>query len=392
MLIKMSSTAKHFLLLLIFAAFIAIVHLLVIVPYVQRTALPARYSRQKVAWIDADGTVNANLSDFVSARYVTTTDDGSLKRLSCDRYLHLFPFTDSGEALVVSMKLGTPSWTVDDRKFLPYFWIKDLVLKDYVQECVESVDDWRKLFRSVHVERRNVSALKRFTYDITFSSASGSNDPPTTLDESVMRLMDRPNLLTFTFRDTITNEVFRFQLEGYKPSSFAGTAPNKTGSVDERLPELSLDRMDVNASLSETAVLLTRHGTIDGLMAASDDQRSINPCWDPKYNRFQVGNFAVTLDQFSTIYLRGLQRVTDDDASRDPKINETLQKMFWGCTYDIKGGGTGSGSERGGSGVVKTLVDTDRYAIVNRNSILNDTLLTLNLCLEGKKFDGTKCR
>lgn len=414
----MLSIDSHFFLLLIFVVVIATLHILVILPYVRKIALNAWYSRQKIAWFDGD-TINSNLSDFIAARYVSVGGgDGALAPLKCSTYLHLFPFTDRGQALAIAAKPGDP-WTIQRYKFIPYARLKDLRFKEYVQECLEDVNDWRKLFRTPggdrDKKRSRVSALKRYTYDVSFSSADDSSSlPPTTLEESLQRfqLLDTPpKRLTFTFRDTLLNKEYRFVLNGYKLSIFASPSTNTMDSkaeIDKRLPELWLDRM---ATKKAEIVLFARGGDID-----YDDEDVTNPCWDAKYNRFRIGKHPVNLDQFSTIYLRGLQRVTTDDERQDPNVREYLQKMFWRCTYDVSanqagggassgvGGGVdsnknngenndGSGSGGGGGGKkVKTSRYASEFTIVNKNSILNNTLLTLNLCVDGKKFNGKTCR
>jgi uncharacterized membrane protein YgcG len=504
---------RYFLSLAVFIAIIALAHQFLILPYLQTVALRAWYSRRVPTWLSTDRSVaDTTLSSFIAERYVHVDPmDGRISPLKCDAYTHVFPFTDSGRPLVATFGVSDDqSWWLRQHKFLDYSDIRDLVSLEYVRQCVSSADSWQSLFRrgSGRASGIPLSSLLRYTYTVGFEepgeketgagtagtanrssrfkenvAANGmdAQDIPTSVHESLVRSMSSDadttpyRRLTFTFHDSVTGLSYRFQLKGYKPSPFAIAAitsastdaalasaaplesPSATKPITEWLPEVWLDRRLDDAAVSEATVLYTQRDSLATLFAAANSgpgSNTINPCWDQSLNKFRIGNFPVNLDEFSTIYLRGLQRVTDADAAADPTILPTLHRMYWACSYDIAkpstsqptapirarsralairkkttpknkdgvvakidadSGGEKSGGDRGGdqrsSGVadsrggdggggsdlkapVKSDTQPQADGITPATPILYDTVLTLNLCIDGKSFDekAGKCQ
>lgn len=295
-----------------------------------------------------------------------------------------------------------------------------------------------------------LSALKRYSYRVGFEprdyytrgvglTAAGdagddTSDMPSTSMEALIQsrgenAVAADLVLTFVYADKLTGKTWRFQLTDYKPSLFFGVRSsenhtNETGVIWERLPPLHLDRSSSStvAAQADTIVLFQQDSEslaadllLRGQQQAEQTGYNVNPCWNSTINRFRLGNFPVDAASFSMIYLRGLQVVTDREAENNPEIQAILRRMFWSCVDSsgtssrsnivsrsgYRGSGNGGGGEDGGSGGggkggsgerSPVLQDkTDQYHLRDINvqaasSIITDTVLSLQLCLENTEF------
>lgn len=387
-------------------------HVYVIKPYLEGPALRHWYARQTVQWIGEGDLLNDNLVAYIRSRYVSyDTTTGAVGPLDCNRYTHVFLATSDGRPMVIEAE-DAGTWSgrrlrVTDRMSLEHDQVKDLVLRPYMFRCSSSMHAWREHFRDDQPAvsaTPPVSALRRYTYTVGFEPPAESLDvgrvgttasPPKTVTEAVLsvtRVGDIEPVLTFRFSDTISGQQWTFQLSDYIKSAFAdvestANVSNPTGAVWERLPELWLTRhakrrMDEDAA--HDLVLFAADGEAQSMRAVS----GTNPCWASSLNRFVVGDFPVTVEQYSGIYLRGLQRLTSADLDADPEARRAFERLYWTCVYDYD-----SRVNRR----LTTSPDTapeDKSAIrrpnlgINVDSILYNTLLSLNSCPPEQRFDA----
>lgn len=381
------------------------VHVYVLKPYLEGPALRTWYSRQNVQWIGDGNLINENLSAYILGRHVSyDAATGSVRPLECDVYTHVFLATSEGRPVVIeAVDAGTYSGRrlrVRNRMTLEYRDVKDLTLRPYVFQCCSSLDSWRNHFRDgsdSEKRQHSLEALKRYSYTVGFEPPLQSRDvgsPPKSVTEAVLSVTRATNVepvLTFTFLDSRTGNRTAFQLPAYIRSAFAdvpspANPSDPNGTVWERLPELWLTRHNKRNMDEEAA-----H---DVVLFAADGQpptsRAIgvnNPCWANSLNRFVVGDFPVTVDQYTGIYLRGLQRLTETDLEANPDARRAFNRLYWKCVYDYD-----SRVNQRLAAVNVTNEDKSSPSRpnlgINVESILYNTLLSLNACAPNQRFDA----
>lgn len=385
---------------LLFLLLVVVLDVFLLGPAIRGPILRAWYKRQRTNWLEAgSGRVNNALSTFVRSRYVRQSDtDGTISPLDdCSTYLHPFLFTDRGHASVVALAaVDQQQLSILSSHRLPYSAIRSLRLREYVTECLaDPVTDWPRLFHrdddSKEDGRRVISGLSRYTYKVSFAAATGPTSIPTTAGAAIEAVATTtttqppPLLLTFEFTDHADGErCWSFVLPQYRKSTFGGvvSAANEQSdtAVDvwKRLPPLWLERSTARTvpTVTDPTDLRDRSIVLFSRALTDDTPNELNPCWNPWLQRFVVGQFPVSPQQYSAIYLRGLQRVTDADLHSDSTVRQTLSRLYWRCVWDY--GEAGNSRDD----------DDDDLDNNNKNSILYDTLLSLNLCEQGGRFDS----
>lgn len=376
----------------LFIAFLAVLALLfiVFVPLLEGKWLKNWYASQGVDWLTEDGSVNSDLQKFISDRYVTLDQqDGSIKPRTCEAYAHPFLFTDLGKPLVV---LVDDHAKLKSHKWLKFSDLTGLRLREFQTECVSSLNDWRELFVDTKDSYDSIplSRLKRYQYNITFEEEQDKTDPnriPTSAGEAFMlaRAAPREQILTFVFTDKFSGQVWKFQLNEYVKSPFSSTENlTETSDLFERLPEYALDRSSVSKLKSTNAQseILFMTGTGDSQLVEIG-----NPCWNKSLNKFQLGNFPITLVQFSNIYLRGLQHVSEKQLEASDQTIEIYRRLFWSCTFnpEVEPESSPLPVKRRRNNY-KILADLDQETLQGNPTIKN-VLLQLKICQEGEVFD-----
>lgn len=389
----------------LFVISLALVALLFFVffPLLEGKWLKNWYKSQRVDWVTQDGLVLSDLQKFVVDRYVNldTDDAGSIKPRKCDSYAHPFLFTDSGQPLMI---LVNDDGKVTARKWLKYSSLDGLRLREFQTECINSIDDWEKLFVSTKedVSSVSLSRLKRYDYTIRFEELQDKSTPqdiPTTAMKALMMARAEPSreaYLTFVFTDKISGKSWKFQLPEYVQSPFysAETLRENDGDLFAQLPEYALDRSSMSKLKSSNA-----QGEILFLTGTDENQlvEIGNPCWNKSLNKIEIGNFPVNLSQFSNIYLRGLQHVSPKRLDSDDEAIAVYRRLFWSCTLEQP-------SKLDEKSSITPLVQRQRPKKptlradrdeneLGRNLATKDVLLELKICQEGTVFDviSAKC-
>lgn len=410
-------TSEYIFGVLFFLLIILLTHVFLLRPMLEGRMLRNWYRKQQSNWLATENRVTGPLANFVRSRYVRwdRSGDGTVRPLDCTTYLHPFLFTSNGRPTIVALaSSATPSaadLTVVSTHNLPnHQTVRSLMLREYVTECLENpITDWPRLFRDPNHDDEQQqqlpnTVLQRYTYRVSFEDeapAASDNTYPVTAADALVAQQRQRQQLVFEFTDTVDRRTWRFALPQYQRSALgrvrSAENPQSDAAPDvwQRLPQLWLDRSasrsvrDYASSAqsdrrSQDLVLFNRGGDTDNDVSAPQD---LNPCWNANLARFVTGNFPVTAQQYSTIYLRGLQQVSRNDEA----TTALLGRMYWRCVWDYDSGGLPSSvsSASEGQGPVRGGDDKngEDRSFINNNSILYGTLLSLNLCGNELCFD-----
>lgn len=308
-----------------------------------------------------------------------------------------------------------------------------------------------------------VSALKRYDYKITYLPPPGSSldNIPSSASAALQTSRGSSHTaaeLTIEFFDLKENRRFKFRLPEYQKSQLANrvTTLAKTynnnrhnnekdshrdisnNNVNELWSKLQLFELKRsvfrsvdqrrNADREAQDVLLfhkTLYNDESGIPSANSDHNSLlsttlNPCWSASRARYVTGDFPVTAAQFSNIYMRGLQQISETEVQSDETVATNLRRLYWRCVWDYNDDSdnsyatdrnvtskqpssssslsslslpsSSSSVQDSGSSIAKR-ADTfaAQTSTISGNAVLYNTLLSLNLCADDKVFDGRTC-